>query len=223
MRQQILVEATRLFAARGYDGTSLQDIAVAVGIRKPSLLYHFNSKAELHLGVLEELLIHWQDVLPRLLLAATSGLRRFDAITMELVTFFTDSPDRARLLLREALDRPVELRASIVDNVSPWVQVVCDNIRVGQKQGMIHPDVDPEAYVTHVIALVISSVATFDTVGAVMHAGDDGQQQRARHVAELLRVARASLFRPRDRAEESESNASPKNDNDTTSADIQAR
>jgi len=217
MRQQILVEATRLFAARGFDGTSLQDLADAVGIRKPSLLYHFNSKAELRRGVLEELLSHWQDVLPRLLLAATSGLRRFDAITRELVTFFTDSPDRARLLVREALDRPVELRASIVDNVSPWVKVVCDNIRAGQKQGMIHPDVDPEAYVTHVIALVISSVATFDTVGAVMHAGDDAQAQRARHVAELLRVARSSLFRPRERADD---------DNETTtltSADHQAR
>lgn len=221
MRQQILVEATRLFAARGFDGTSLQDLADAVGIRKPSLLYHFNSKAELRRGVLEELLSHWQNVLPRLLLAATSGLRRFDALTRELVTFFTDNPDRARLLVREALDRPVELRTSIVDNVSPWVKVVCDNIRAGQKQGMIHPDVDPEAYVTHVIALVISSVATFDTVGAVMHAGDDGQHQRARHVAELLRVARASLFRPRDRTADSDDN--PKHDNDKTSADLQAR
>ncbi len=198
MRQQILDEATRLFAAKGFDGTSLNDIAEAVGIRKPSLLYHFNSKAELRRGVLEQLLSHWQDVLPRLLLAATSGLRRFDAITRELVTFFTDSPDRARLLLREALDRPKELRASIVNDVSPWVQVVCDNIRSGQQQGMIHPDVDPEAYVTHVIALVISSVATFDTVGAVMSPGGVDADQRARHVAELLRVARSSLFAPRD-------------------------
>lgn len=210
MRQQILGEATRLFAARGYDGTSLKDIADGVGIRKPSLLYHFKSKVELRRGVLDQLLAHWQDVLPRLLLAATSGLRRFDAITRELVTFFTDSPDRARLLMREALDRPEELRESIVVHMSPWVKVVCDNIRTGQERGMIHPDVDPEAYVTHVIALVISSVATFDTVGAVLHPGNDGQgndgqqQQQARHVAELLRVARSSLFLPRDRADKSE-------------------
>ncbi len=67
---------------------------------------------------------------------------------------------------------------------------------------MIHADVDPEAYVTHVIALVISSVSTFDTVGSVLHRSGDEQQQRARHVAEMLRVARSSLFVPRDPADE---------------------
>jgi len=220
MRHHILVEATRLFAARGFDGTSLQDIADAVGIRKPSLLYHFRSKADLRRGVLEQLLSHWQDVLPRLLLAATSGLRRFDALTRELVTFFTDNPDRARLLVREALDRPEDLRASILAHVSPWVTVVCDNIRAGQNQGMIHPDVDPEAYVTHVIALVISSVATFDAVGAIMQSDADGPQHQARHVAELLRVARSSLFRPRDQAEE---DGEADTSGTTTSADKQAR
>jgi hypothetical protein len=88
------------------------------------------------------------------------------------------------------------------------VTVVCDNIRTGQQQGMIQPDVDPEAYVTHVIALVISSVATFDTVGAVIRPGAGGAEQRARHVAELLRVARASLFVPRDRDTQRESSTS---------------
>ncbi|MFH2008920.1 MAG: TetR family transcriptional regulator [bacterium] len=198
MRQQILAEATRLFAARGFDGTSLQDISDAVGIRKPSLLYHFSSKVELRRGVLERLLAHWQDVLPRLLLAATSGFRRFDAIARELVSFFTENPDRARLLIREALDRPEELRESILVHVSPWVKVVCDNIRTGQEQGTIHGDVDPEAYVTHIIALVISSVATFDTIGAVIRPQDEAdapaRQQHVRHVTELLRMARSSLF-----------------------------
>lgn len=174
MQQEILNEATRLFAAKGYEGTSLRDIAEAVGIRKPSLLYHFSSKAELRQAVLERLLAHWQDVLPKLLLAATSGLGRFDAFMAELVTFFTDSPDRARLLAREALDRPEALRASILAHVNPWVAAICDNIRAGQAQGMLHADVDPEGYVALVVALVISSVATFETLGVMLGARPTG-------------------------------------------------
>ena len=55
VRSEILRTATRLFAAKGFDGTSLKDIADAGGIRKPSLLYHFPSKEQLRLAVLEQL------------------------------------------------------------------------------------------------------------------------------------------------------------------------
>ena len=41
VRSEIPYTATRLFAAKGFDGTSLEATAEAVGVRKPSLLYHF--------------------------------------------------------------------------------------------------------------------------------------------------------------------------------------
>ncbi len=43
-REEILSAAATLFASAGYKGTSLQDIAVAVGCSKATLLYHFATK-----------------------------------------------------------------------------------------------------------------------------------------------------------------------------------
>jgi len=46
-RQQILLHAARLFGKHGYYGTTTRDIADAVGIRQPSLFYHFSSKHQI--------------------------------------------------------------------------------------------------------------------------------------------------------------------------------
>ncbi|PTA42912.1 TetR/AcrR family transcriptional regulator [Micromonospora sp. RP3T] len=51
-RQKILVEASRQFAVRGYYGTATRDIAEAVGVRQPSLFFHFPNKQ----AIVEELL-----------------------------------------------------------------------------------------------------------------------------------------------------------------------
>ena len=185
----ILTQATRLFAARGFDGTSLQDIADAVGIRKQSLLYHYGSKDELRRAVLEALLGRWNDVLPRLLMAASSGEDQFYALVEECASFFTDDPDRARLLMREMLDRPDAVRAIIQAQVAPWLEVVSGHIRRGQDKGNIFADADPEAYVVLVINLVMSCAASADCLG--------GAVPRSRQMKEVLRLTKAGLFRER--------------------------
>lgn len=45
---EILREAAKLFAVKGYDGTSVQDIAHAVGISKASLYHFFADKSQIH-------------------------------------------------------------------------------------------------------------------------------------------------------------------------------
>src|ERR1700744_4306168 len=95
-RERILIEATRLFAQKGFDGTSLQDVADASGVSKPAVLHHFGSKDELRRAALDAILAHWNKELPKLLLAASGSGDRFDAVLFELTRFFRDDPNRAR-------------------------------------------------------------------------------------------------------------------------------
>lgn len=52
-RAQLLELATELFIERGFQGTSMDDIASAAGVTKPVLYQHFSSKEELYSVVIE--------------------------------------------------------------------------------------------------------------------------------------------------------------------------
>ncbi len=192
VRSEVLSAATRLFARRGFADTSLQLIADEVGVTKQAVLHYFASKSALRQAVLDSMLDHWRDVLPGLLLAASASEDRFDAVIGELYRFFTDDPDRARLIMREMLDRPEEARKLMHDSVRPWLLAVAGYIKQGQEHGRHHGDVDPETYVLHMLQLVLAAVSSAGvSTAAIEPASDAGY----RYEHELLRIARAALFR----------------------------
>jgi len=193
VRAQILTHATRLFAEQGYDGTSVQQIAEAVGIRRPSLLYHFKSKDELREHVLSEMLAHWNSVLPGLLLKASAG-ERFDATMEALSAFFIEDPERARLFLRETLDRPKQMQAMLAQFVQPWVELLGEQLERAKQQGLVQPDVDPQAYAVEVITMAIAGTAVIDTLQIILPDDPAQGRTRKRHARELIRIARSSLY-----------------------------
>ena len=193
VRSEILTQATRLFAEQGYDGTSVQEIADAVGIRKPSLLYHFKSKDELRENVLAEMLAHWNAVLPGLLLKASTE-ERFDATMEALTEFFIADPDRARLFLRETLDRPDSMQAMLAEFVKPWVDLLGAQLERAKARGLVQPDVDPQAYAVEVISMAVAGTAVIDTLEVILPDSPARGGTRARHARELIRMARSSLY-----------------------------
>lgn len=191
-RTRILEAASRLFAQQGFAGVSLQTIAERVGMTKPSLLYHFPSKERLREEVLTELFGHWATRIPSLLRAVTTGEGQFEALMDELTSFFREDPDRARLLVREIMDRPEEMRASIASSLGPLVSLIADTMRKGQRSGLLREDVDPEAYVLNAIGVAIASVVASPVVGPIV--GTDGTEATPRLERELKRIAHSSLF-----------------------------
>lgn len=191
IRTQIVLASTRLFAAHGFDGTTVQDIADAVGVTKPAILHHFPSKEHLRQAVLDGVVTHFNELLPRLLLKATKSEDRFDAVFDEVSRFFAQDPDRARVLVREGLDRPEETKRLLRGPVQPWLSAIARYIRGGQKTGDHFGDVDPESYVVHVLQLVLIATASASVTQVAIP-----KDARHRYTKELARIAKAALFPP---------------------------
>lgn len=80
-RRQALIRASaRLFREKGFEATTVRDIAGAVGMRSGSPFYHFSNKQEILKAVMEEGLRQGLNRTEEALRAATTPQQRFHAM-----------------------------------------------------------------------------------------------------------------------------------------------
>jgi len=117
-REVILIESERCFAEHGFDGTSLNDIAEAVGIRRSSVLHHFPSKDAIYCEVFEKALAQWILRVDSVTGTEGGGWPKVDLVLTAGFDFFIENPQFVRIARREALDREshlgVELGVSLL-------------------------------------------------------------------------------------------------------------
>jgi AcrR family transcriptional regulator len=99
-RRATIVEAAgRLFGARGYDGTRLDDVAAAAGVTKPILYRHFADKERLYLALLER----HRDDLDRFAVPADGALEERVRAVLEVWLTYVEAHAYAwRMLFRDS-------------------------------------------------------------------------------------------------------------------------
>ncbi len=114
------------FAERGYDGTSLNDIAAGVGIRRPSLLHHFASKELLYRNVFERILSDWLERVSEAVEMDGTGWDKVELVLRAGFALFEDHPDYVRMMRREALDGGVRLGIDLASVLKPLFEAAAE-------------------------------------------------------------------------------------------------
>lgn len=100
-RDQILREATRIFSEKTYHGTSVKDIADAVGILKSSLYYYISSKERLLFDIIVETVLTLKEDLLPLEVTGLDPLEKLRQVILAIVKFNANHREVGVLWLTE--------------------------------------------------------------------------------------------------------------------------
>ena len=104
-RAQLLREAARLFARRGFDGTTTRDVAAGAGITEAALYHYFPSKEAMYAAILDGRMAAPDPVTPVEPLARAGDDRGvFTALALALMRSVEADPTMLRLILYSALE-----------------------------------------------------------------------------------------------------------------------
>lgn len=138
-REQIAAQAGRLFAAQGYERTSVAEIATAVGISPASVFYYFNDKAALFRAVFERDLPAAEALIAR----HADAKEPVSAILDVLGELAKDAIDPGASGMLVELLRRVEHDPDLIAVVGRTSEVVRDGLAALIVRGIDDGDIDP--------------------------------------------------------------------------------
>lgn len=133
----ILTEAENQFAQFGFEGASLENIAVAVGMSRHNLLYYYPSKEALYRCVLDDVLTLWLEGLSELSDTddPQQALRQY--IRSKLRSSF-ERPNSTKMFTKEMIAGAPRYSDAITNRVAPLLKAKVKMFQRWARQGKIN-------------------------------------------------------------------------------------
>lgn len=140
--ERILDAALEVFAAYGFRGARIDQIAAAAGLSKPNLLYYFRTKEALYTAVLRRTLEMWLEPL-RELDSRTDPRQALSAYIARKLAYSRSHPTASRLFAMEVLQGAPHLDQALSGTLKDLVEAKSRTIEGWIREGRLRP-VDPK-------------------------------------------------------------------------------
>jgi AcrR family transcriptional regulator len=121
-REQLLAVGRHLFAERGFEGTSVEEIAAAAGVSKPVVYEHFGGKEGLYAVVVDRETRKLLDLFTGALVGDRPRVL-LEQAAFALLDYIEDSADGFRILVRDSpVAQSTGTFASLISDVASQVE-----------------------------------------------------------------------------------------------------
>lgn len=139
---EIIAAATQLFLEKGYDATSLQDIAEAVGLLKGSLFYYINEKEDLLFAVLDGMLTTSQADMDTVMALDVAPLDKIRRIAEAHVHYILTNRDQATIFFRDFRSLSEDRGREIAAERDSYARRFNALLSAAQDSGALCPDIE---------------------------------------------------------------------------------
>lgn len=149
--QLILDVAAALFSEKGYNATSMSEVARRAGVSKANVFHHFGSKHDLYIEVIREACRDSSEALQQGRDSGQSVVQQLSAFLHHHLDTLLRRDQVSRLVVREVLDSTPEGGKELAEQVffEGFTELV-EIVRDGQRRGEFRSDMDP-ALLAHMI------------------------------------------------------------------------
>ncbi|MDO5746569.1 MAG: TetR/AcrR family transcriptional regulator [Actinomycetaceae bacterium] len=132
-REQLIDVARSVFAAHGFDGTSIEEIAAAAKVSKPVVYEHFGGKEGIYAVVVDREVQGLVSTITESLQAAHTPRAMAEGAALGLLTFIETNTDGFRILVQDApSNRSTGTYWSVLGDVASKVEhVLAHKFKVG--------------------------------------------------------------------------------------------
>lgn len=188
-RSEILLAATKVFGAKGYDGTRMDDIAEEAGMAKATVYVYFRSKDEIYVQVVEQALEELTALTEQHVAAARDFAGKLNAVIAVRLSYWREKqtlyrvisslsheiPNRKRSLKwqKQAVDYLVSLFSAAAESgeierqdfeAPAWA--VMDMIRGISGRGIVHYERSSEEEVRFLTEFILKALGCRPGVGS---------------------------------------------------------
>ena len=117
-REQLLGIARTAFAEKGYEATSIEEIAERAGVTRPVVYEHFGGKEGIHAVVVDREVTRLSELLAAALREGGSSRRAAELAATAFLGFIEEESDGFRILIRDAPTGSGRSLASVLSDVA---------------------------------------------------------------------------------------------------------
>lgn len=155
-KRKIFETSMKLFAEKGYDATSIEEITASVGVAKGTLYYHFTSKEEIFNFLVEEGIKLMQNSIDIKTAKLTNYIDKLKAIVLIEIKVVVKYENLITILLSQFWGKEARhqmCKQQVYNYISKIENIVREGIAKGEiKQG------NPEAIASEIYGLICSAL-----------------------------------------------------------------